>query len=409
MKRLARLAIVVAVAAVLSISVQAQEKKYGPGVSDTEIKIGQFVPLSGPLSFFSVWAKTQNAYFSMLNDRGGVNGRKINLMSRDDQGLPPKTVEVVRRLVEQDEVLAIFSGVGTAQNFAVRAYLNQRKVPQLFVASGAPQWALEADKFPWSIAFSPNAHIEGSIYGRNIVKQNPNARIAVLLENNDFGRDLLNGLKRGLKRGLGGNAERMIVASASYEPTDPTVDSQIITLRESKADVLVIFATPKFASQAIRKAYDIGWKPQRYVASISANAVNILGPDAAKMGDGLITGSPYKSVTDDRWKGDADFEEWMAMMKKYYPDGDPRDPLSAQAYVSAQALAQVLKQAGNNLTRENVMREALNLKNVVPQLMAPGVSVNTGPKDYSPVEQMQMMQYNGKIWAVTGDLISISE
>jgi branched-chain amino acid transport system substrate-binding protein len=399
MNRLAKLTI--AILATMGVaSAQAQQKT--PGVSDSEIKIGQFVPLSGPLSFFSSWAKTQDAYFQMLNEKGGVNGRKIILISRDDQGLPPKTVEQVRRLVEQDEVLAIFSGVGTAQNFAVRAYLNQRKVPQLFVASGAPQWATESAKFPWSIAFSPNAHIEGSIFGRNIRKQNANARIAVLYENNDFGRDLLTGLKRG----LGPEADKMIVASATYEPTDATVDSQVITLRESKADTLVIFAIPKSAAQAIRKAYDIGWQPQRYVASISANAINILGPDAAKMGEGLITGSPYKSVTDDRWKGDADFEEWSAVMKKYYPDGDARDPLNAQAYVVAQALAQVLKQAGSDLTRENVMKQALNLRDLRLPLMAPGVVVNTGPNDYSPIEQMQMMQFNGKIWAVAGDLIS---
>ncbi|MDB5408182.1 MAG: branched-chain amino acid transporter substrate-binding protein [Rhodospirillales bacterium] len=312
---------------------------YGPGVSDQEIKIGQSIPYSGPLSFFASWGKTEAAYFAMINEHGGINGRKVTLLSLDDGGLPPKTFEQTRRLVEQDDVLAIFSTVGTPNNMAIRSYLKGKGVPQLFVASGATVWA-DHEHFPTSIGMSADYHIETGIYSRYILNHLPAAKIAVLYENDDFGKDLL----AGLRLGLGAAADKMIVAIASYELTDSSVESQIATLQGSGADVFFSFATTKFTAQALQKTHALDWHPQQFVVSIAANAAGLLGNKAPEVATGVITASAYKSVTDDQWESDPGYREWLAFMTTYYADGNAHDPLNVQAYAGAQVLAQVLKQ-----------------------------------------------------------------
>ena len=387
------------IAALSCAHIFAAEKRYGPGVTDTEIKLGQTMPYSGPASAYAAIGKAEVAYFEMINERGGVNGRKIRLLSLDDGYAPPKTVEQTRRLVEQEQVLAIFSPLGTPTNSATQKYLNAQKVPQLFLHSSANKWNQPA-AFPWSMSWPPESHTETFIYGRYLLATRPAAKIAVLYQNDDYGKDQL----KTLREALGAKAEQMIAATASYEVTDPTVDSQIVSLQSSGADTLFDFATTKFAAQAIRKTYDIGWKPLQFVPYPAASVGAVLTPAGLDKSVGLITAGFVKDPTDPRWRNDPAFQEWVAWMKKYYPDGDLTDQLNVWGYLTAQAMVHVLTQCGDDLTRENVMRQAVSLKNVEFPLHLPGIKLNTSPTDFRLIRQMQLMRFDGKKWVLFGEL-----
>jgi ABC-type branched-subunit amino acid transport system substrate-binding protein len=387
------------VAALGCAHIFAAEKKYGPGVTDTEIKLGQTMPYSGPASAYSAIGKAEVAYFEMINERGGVNGRKIRLLSLDDGYSPPKTVEQTRRLVEQEQVLAIFSPLGTPTNSATQKYLNAQKVPQLFLHSSANKWN-QPGAFPWSMAWPPESHTETSIYGKYLLANKPAAKIAVLYQNDDYGKDQL----KTLREVLGAKADQMIIATASYEVTDPTIDSQIVSLQGSGADTLFDFATTKFAAQAIRKTYDIGWKPLQFVPYPAASVGAVLTPAGLDKSVGLITAGFVKDPADPRWQNDPAFKEWIAWMKKYYPDGDLTDQLNVWGYLTAQAMVQVLAQCGDDLTRENVMRQAASLKNVEFPLHLPGIKLNTSPTDFRVIRQLHLMRFDGKKWVLFGEL-----
>ena len=384
--------------AVSATSVFAQ-KKYDPGATDTEIKIGQTMPYSGPASAYGTIGRVEAAYFQKVNDEGGVNGRKLKLLSLDDGYSPPKTVEMTRKLVEQDEVLFIFQPLGTAANSAIHKYLNTKKVPHLFVASGATKWA-DPKNFPWTMGWNPSYQTEGRIYAKDILARYPNGKIAVLYQNDDYGKDLLKGLKDGL-----GDKAKMIVMEASYEVSDPTVDSQIVSLKGSGADIFVNIATPKFAALAIRKVYDIGWKPVHYLNNVSLSVGSVLTPAGLEKSVGLITTGYLKDATDAAWVNDPGMKDFVAFMKKYYPEGNVSDSSNVYGYSAAQALVQVLKQCGDNLTRENVMRQAASLKNFQLPLARPGVTVNTTPTDFNVFKSMQLQKFDGKQWVGFGDAI----
>ena len=378
------------------------QKKYDPGATDTEIKIGQTMPYSGPASAYGTIGKAEAAYFKKINEEGGINGRKINFISLDDGYAPPKTVEMVRRLVEQDEVLLLFGTLGTPSNTAIQKYMNAKKVPQLFVATGASKWN-DPTNNPWTMGWQPNYQTEAFIYAKYILKNTPNAKIGVLFQNDDFGKDYLKGFKDGL-----GDKAKQIVAEASYEVTDPTVDSQIVQLQGSGADVFFNIATPKFAAQAIRKAYDIGWKPAQYLTNVSLSVGAVLVPAGLEKSVGIISSNYGKDNTDPQWDNDVGMNEWRAFMKKYYPDGDMKDNSNVYGYSAARTMVQVLKQCGDNLTRENVMRQAANLKNFDTGVALPGVLINTSATDFAPIEAVQLMKFNGKSWARFGEVMDSS-
>jgi len=390
-----------AVALALAAAPAAAQKKYDPGASDTEIKIGQTMPYSGPASAYGTIGKAEAAYFKMINEQGGINGRKINFISLDDAYSPPKTVEMVRRLVEQDEVLLVFQTLGTPSNTAIQKYMQAKKVPQLFVATGATKWNDPAGN-PWTMGWQPNYQTETTIYAKHILKEKPNAKIAVLYQNDDYGKDYL----KGLKDGLGDKAKSMIVAEVSYEVSEPTVDSQIVQLHGSGADVFVNITTPKFAAQAIRKAFDIGWKPVHYLNNVSVGVGSVLTPAGLDKSVGLISTAYLKDPVDTQWATDKAIVDWTAFMKKYYPDGSLIDNTNVYGYTVAQTLVQVLKQCGDNLTRENVMKQAASLKDFAPDTMLPGIKMNTGPKDFAPIESVQLMRFDGKTWVRFGPVIS---
>jgi branched-chain amino acid transport system substrate-binding protein len=390
-----------AVALALAATPAAAQKKYDPGASDTEIKIGQTMPYSGPASAYGTIGKAEAAYFKMINEQGGINGRKINFISLDDAYSPPKTVEMVRRLVEQDEVLLVFQTLGTPSNTAIQKYMQAKKVPQLFVATGATKWNDPAGN-PWTMGWQPNYQTETTIYAKHILKEKPNAKIAVLYQNDDYGKDYL----KGLKDGLGDKAKSMIVAEVSYEVSEPTVDSQIVQLHGSGADVFVNITTPKFAAQAIRKAFDIGWKPVHYLNNVSVGVGSVLTPAGLDKSVGLISTAYLKDPVDTQWATDKAIVDWTAFMKKYYPDGSLIDNTNVYGYTVAQTLVQVLKQCGDNLTRENVMKQAASLKDFAPDTMLPGIKMNTGPKDFAPIESVQLMRFDGKSWVRFGNVIS---
>ncbi|MCX7159217.1 MAG: ABC transporter substrate-binding protein [Proteobacteria bacterium] len=376
------------------------QKKYDPGASDKEIKVGNIMPYSGPASAYAAIGKAEAAYFRKINDEGGVNGRKINFISVDDGYSPPKAVEMARKLVEQDEVLLVFNPLGTPSNSAIHKYMNAKKVPQLFVATGASKWN-DPKGFPWTMGWQPNYQTEAVIYAKHILQTKPNAKIAVLFQNDDYGKDYLKGFKDGL-----GDKVKMIVAEVSYETSDPTVDSQIVQLQGSGADVFFNITTPKFAAQAVRKAYDIGWKPVQYLNNVSASIGSVLVPAGLEKSAGLITTQYLKDPLDNAWKNDAAMNDWKAFMAKYYPDGDLKDGSNVYGYTAAQGLVQVLKQCGDLLTRENVMKQAASLKDFSPSLALPGVKVNTSPTDFAPFQQMQMARFDGKEWVRYGDVMT---
>ena len=389
-----------AIAIALSASSAYAQKKYDPGATDTEIKIGQTVPFSGPASAYASIGKAQAAYFNMINDQGGVNGRKINLIQYDDAYSPPKAVEQVRKLVESDEVLLTFQIIGTPSNAAVQKYLNVKKVPQLFAATGASKFT-DPKNFPWTLGFNPNYFVEGRIYGQYILKEYPNAKVGVLYQNDDLGKDYLNGIKSG----LGDKAATMIVAEASYEVTDPTVDSQILKLKAAGTDLFFSASTPKFAAQAIKKNAELGWKPI-HILDINATSVGaVMQPAGLEASKGVISVNYGKDPLDPTWKEDAGMKRYFEFMAKYFPDGDKNSSFNTYGYGTAQLMVHVLKQCGDDLTHENVLKQATNLKNVQLDLSLPGIVVNSTPNDYRVNRQLQMMKFNGERWELFGPII----
>jgi branched-chain amino acid transport system substrate-binding protein len=376
------------------------EKRYGPGVTDGEIKLGQTMPYSGPLSAFGTIGRAEAAYFEMINQKGGVNGRKIRLISLDDGYSPPRTIEQTRKLVESEEVLLLFSSFGTPTNTAALKYLNAKRVPQLLVAATGMKWG-DPRSYPWTIAFLPSQKTGSAGYAQYVLKNRPDAKIAVLYQNDDFGKDYL----KALRDHLGAKADKMIVAEAAYESTDPSVDSQIATLKASGADTLFSFASPKFAAQSIRRTYDIGWKPLHFVVYTSISVKAVLQPAGLEKAVGLMSATFVKDPTDPQWKDDPAVKEWRSWMGTYYPGGDTSEIYNIYAYVNAQLLVQILKLCGDDLTRENVMKQAGNLKQVELPLLLPGIRVNTSPTDYDPIEQLQLMRFDGKEWVRFGEVI----
>jgi len=377
-----------------------EERNYGPGVSETEIKIGQTMPYSGPTSSYATVGRAEAAYFAKVNAQGGVNGRKITLISLDDGYSPPRTVEQIRRLVEQERVLLIFSALGTPTNAAVQKYLNAKKTPQLFCATGGSEFG-DPQHYPWTMGWRPNYRSEARVYAKYILTARPEAKIGVLYQNDDLGKDYL----KGLHEGLGDKAAKMIVSEVSYEVADPSVDSQIVTLSASGADTLLNFSTPKAAAQAIRKVYDIGWRPLHLVANVGTSVASVLKPAGLEKSIGLLTAAFLKDPTDRHWQNDPGYREWLEWMKQYYPEGDTTDFYNVYAYGLAQTLVHVLKLSGNDLSRENVMRQAANLKNLALPMVLPGVKLNTTASDYYPIKQMWMQRFDGKQWVLFGDLI----
>jgi branched-chain amino acid transport system substrate-binding protein len=389
---------VAALAAWTSTAAVAQ-KKYDPGATDKEIKVGNINPYSGPASAYSSIGKSIGAYFAKVNAEGGINGRQIRYLSVDDGYNPARTVEQARRLVEQEEVLLVFNPLGTPPNTAIQKYMNQRRVPQLFVATGATVFG-DHKSFPWTMGWQPSYQSEGRIYAQHILETKPDAKIGILMQNDDYGRDYV----KGFEDGLGDKAKTMIVSRQTYEVTDPTVDSQMVTLRSSGADTFFNVTTPRFAAQAIRKAAEIGWKPVHYLNNVSASAGAVMIPAGAENGIGIVTGAYQKDPTDPQWVNTPEYKDWLAWMQKYHPQGDLKDSFNVYGYNVAQGLAQVLKQAGDDLTRANVMRQAANLDMNLPMLL-PGVNVKTGPDDFYPIERMQLQRWDGKTWVLFGKVM----
>ena len=375
------------------------QKRYDPGATDKEIKIGGISPYSGPASAYGAIGKAIDAYFKKVNAEGGINGRQIKFITLDDGYNPARTVEQTRKLVEQEEVLLLFNTLGTPPNTAIHKYMNQKKVPQLFVATGATLWG-DPKNFPWTMGWQPNYQAEGKIYAAHILETRPNAKIGILMQNDDYGRDYL----KGFLDGLGDKAKSMIVRQVTYEVTDPTVDSQMVQLKDSGADTFFNITTPKFAAQAIKRAAEIGWKPTHYLNSVSNAAGAVMTTAGAENGIGVITAFYVKDPTDPQWQNSKEFKDWLAWMQKYYPGGDLKDNLNVYGYTVAQTLVEVIKKAGDNLTRENIMRQAANLDLTLPMLL-PGVNIKTGPDDFFPIEREQLARWDGKTWVLFGKVI----
>ena len=385
--------------AALAASPAAAQKKYDTGATDTEIKIGNTNPYSGPASAYGVIGKTITAYLNKINAEGGINGRKINFISYDDGYSPPKTVEQVRKLVESDEVLLLFQTLGTPSNTAIQKYMNAKKVPQLFVATGATKWN-DPKHFPWTIGWQPNYQSEGHIYAQYLLKTHPNGKVGILYQNDDYGKDYVKGLKDGL------NGKLPIISEQPYETTDPTVDSQMINLKASGADVFFNVTTPKFAAQAIKKAAEIEWKPVHLLNNVSNSLGSVLKPAGLDNSKGILTTVYLKDPTDPTWKDDPAYREWLAFMDKYYPDGDKTSTFTVYGYLVAQTLVATLKQCGDDLTRENVMKQAANLKDLQLDMLLPGITINTSPDDFAPIKQMQMEKFNGERWELFGPVLT---
>lgn len=381
--------------AMIATSAFAQ-KKYDPGATDKEIKVGHIVAYSGPASAYGAIGKAIGAYFDKVNAEGGVNGRKIKFLTLDDGYNPAKTVEQARKLVEEEEVLLLFQPLGTPPNTAIHKYMNTKKVPQLFVATGATQWG-DPKNFPYTMGWQPNYQSEAKIYAAHLLDTKPNGKVAILYQNDDYGKDYL----KGFEDGLGAKASSMIVSKISYEVTDPTVDSQMVSLKASGADVFFNITTPKFAAQAIKKAAEMGWKPVHYLNSVSSAVGSVLAPAGIDNSIGLITASYIKDPTDPQFQKGKEWDDWVAWMKKYHPTGAMNDNFNVYGYTVAQTLVQVLKQAGDNLTRENIMKQAASLDMTLPMLL-PGVNIKTGPDDFYPIEREQLARFTGKTWELFG-------
>jgi len=377
------------------------QKKYDTGATDTEIKIGNIMPYSGPASAYGIIGRTEAAYFKKINDAGGINGRKINFVSYDDAYSPPKAVEQARKLVESDEVLLIFNSLGTPSNSAIHKYMNSKKVPQLFVATGATKWNDPKD-FPWTMGWQPNYQSETQIYAKYLLKNKPDAKIAVLFQNDDYGKDYL----KGLKDGLGAKAASMIVAEESYETTEPTIDSHIVKLKSTGADVFVNITTPKFAAQAIKKIAEIEWKPMHFLNNVSNSIGSVIKPAGYQNAQDIISAAYLKDVTDPQWANDPGMTQFLAFMAKDFPEGDKLDSGTIIGYGVAQTLVQVLKQCGDDLTRANVMKQAASLQDFRTEVLLPGIKINTGPTDFAPISQLQLEKFKGEKWELFGDVIS---
>jgi ABC-type branched-subunit amino acid transport system substrate-binding protein len=383
---------------------QAEQKAPAAPPAEQEIKLGQTMPYSGPASAYGTIGKLQTAYFKMINDEGGINGKKIKLISLDDGYSPPKTVEQTRKLVEEEQVIAVFQPLGTAANSSIQKYLNSKKVPQLFVSTGATRWG-DPKGFPWTIGFNPSYQLEGQVYAKHILANFPKSKIAVLYQNDDYGKDLMKGLKDGL-----GDKASMVVAEASYEPSDPTIDSQIVTLKASKADVFVNVTTPKFGAQAVRKVFDIGWKPKaHYLNNVAASIGSVLTPAGLDKSVGLLSTAYFKDPTDKQWDNDAAVTKFKQFMTKYYPEGTLADGSNTYAYIAAQTMVQVLKQCNGEFTSENIMKQAASLKDFKPDLLNDGIAINTSSTDFFPFDQLQLARFDGKSWVVQGDVISVAK
>lgn len=378
----------------------AAQKTYDTGASDSEIKVGNFVPYSGPASAYGVIGKAEDAYFRMVNDKGGINGRKVTFISYDDGYSPPKAVEQTRKLVEGDEVLLMFGSMGTSSNTAVQKYLNSKKVPQLFVVSGAAKWN-EPKKAPWTIGLVPSYETEGRIYAKYIVANVPNAKISVLYQNDDFGKDVL----KGLRDGLGESAGSAIVAIESYEVSEPTIDSHVVKLRSSGSDVFINIASPKFAAQAIKKIAELDWRPSQFLSYVSSSVGGVIKPAGFANAQGIISSAYAKDVSDPVWSQDQALSDYRAFLSKYLPGADPTDSLLLTGYMHAEALEQVLRQCGDDLTRQNVMKQAANLKGVTLPGMLPGITIDTSPDDYAAIEKLQLIKFSGTSWSRFGEVL----
>jgi len=375
--------------------------KETPGVTASEIKLGQTMPYSGPASAYAAIGRGEVAFFKMINDKGGIGGRKIDLQSVDDGYNPPKAVEQIRKLVENEGVAFIFQSLGTPSNTAIQKYLNQKHVPQLFVATGADKWS-DYKNNPWTMGWQPSYRIEARIYAQYILKEKPAAKICILYQNDDFGKDYV----IGMKDGLGDKYDKMVVKEATYEVTDTTVDSQVVTLQGSGCDTLLTAATPKFAAQVIRKVFDIGWKPLHFMTNVSISIGSVLTPAGLDKSTGIITGAYLKDPTDPTWKDDPGMNEWREFMKKYLPEADVNDVNYVYAFGVASTLMQVLKQCGNDLSRENVMKQAASISHLKIPVALPGVEINTSPSDFRPISQMQLAKFNGKTFERFGQVLS---
>jgi ABC-type branched-subunit amino acid transport system substrate-binding protein len=385
----------------LALSPASAQKKYDEGATDTEIKIGNTNPYSGNASAYGTIGKALDAYFKKVNDEGGINGRKINFISYDDGYAPPKTVEMVRKLVEEDQVLFVFQTLGTPPNTAIQKYLNGKKVPQLFVATGASKWGHYKDN-PWTMGFQPDYVTESIIYAKHILANVKDPKIGVLMQNDDYGKDYYNGFRQG----LGADADKLIVSHVTYEVTDPTVDSQMIQLKNSGANVFFNITTPKFAAQAIKKAAEIGWKPVHYLNNVSTSVATVMKPAGFENDQGILTALYLKDPTDPQYANDKDFLEWKAYMQKYYANGNLLDGSNGYAYAVANLLHGVLKQCGDDLTRANIMKQAANVKNLQLPMVIEGIKVNTSPTDFYPVQSVRLARFKGETWELFGEILS---
>jgi len=374
---------------------------YDTGATNKEIKIGNIMPYSGPASAYGVIGRVEEAYFRKINDEGGIDGRKIDFISYDDSYSPPKTVEQARKLVEDDGVLLIFNSLGTPTNTAIHHYMNEEKVPQLFVATGATKWN-DPKAYPWTMGWQPSYQTEAGIYAKYILKNKPNAKIGVLYQNDDYGKDYL----KGLVDGLGDKAKSMIVAKQAYDVSEPAIDSELVNLQASGADVLVDITTPKFAAQSIRRAYEIGWHPLFILNNVSASVGSVLKPAGFDASQGIVSAAYLKDATDPEWKNDKDMKEWNAFMDKYAPNADKSDASTVYAYEVARTMVQVLKHCGNDLTRANIMKQAADLKNYNPGLLLPGIEINTSPTNFAPIQRLQLMRFEGTTWKRFGPIMS---
>jgi ABC-type branched-subunit amino acid transport system substrate-binding protein len=382
-------------------SVAFAQKKYDNGASDSEIKLGHAGPYSGPASAYGVIGKGIEAYWKSVNDAGGINGRKVKFVTLDDGYSPAKTVEVVRQLVEQEKVLCLFNTLGTPSNTAIQKYMNQKKVPQLYVATGASKWG-KPKEFPWTMGYQPDYHTEAVIYAKHVLANIKDAKVGVLMQNDDFGKDYV----EGFKEGLGKDADKVIVKHVTYEVTDPTVESQIIQLKDSGANVFFNISTPKFAAQAIRKAVEIGWKPAQYMTNVSASVASVMKPAGFENGQGIITAAYLKDPTDKRWDDDAEMKTWRAWMDKYMPGANQGDANYIYAYSVSFLMHQTLAKCGDTLTHENVMKQAANFQKLRVPLLLPGITINTSPTDYYPIQSVQLQRFKGETWDLFGDVMS---
>ncbi|WP_375777384.1 ABC transporter substrate-binding protein [Bradyrhizobium sp. ma5] len=394
-------ALLAALALILtSCNVALAQKKYDTGASDTEIKIGNTAPYSGPASAYGVIGRTEAAYFKMINESGGIHGRKITFISYDDGYSPAKTVEQTRKLVEDDEVLLLFGSVGTATNASIRKYMNEKQVPQLFVGSGGSKWN-DPKNYPWTMGWQPSYQDEARVYAKYIMKHKPDAKVALLYQNDDFGKDYLKGLKDAF-----GDKASMIVAEEAYETSEPAIDNHIVKLKAAGADTFISVTSPKFAAQAIKKAAEIAWTPLQFVANVSASVGGVMQPAGFENAQGILSASYLKDGADPQWDQDPGMEKFLVFLKKNYPDANKLDGATSYGYAAAQTMAQVLEMCGDDLTRANIMKQAASLKDYVPGTLLPGISINTSATDFAPIKQLQLMRFKGEKWELFGDIIS---